>query len=183
MKKIILNSFTKHPYFPIFLFIVSLAVSFGAFYYKDFFAQAKSLGLFGIFIINFVSSATFFVSGPAFLTVIAGGAIYHPLLVAFVASLGASTGDLISFALGHAGRHVALKRFEKHPSFVFLENLFKKHGIWIIFLLAFIPNPFFDAVGLIAGVFRFNWKIFFILILLGRFARFILLALLGARFV
>lgn len=183
MKKIILNSLTKHPYFPIFLFILSLVLSFSAFWFKDFFAGAKTLGLIGLFIINFVSSATFFVSGPAFLTVIAGGAIYPPLLVAFVASLGASFGDLISFALGHSGRHVALKRFEKHPSFVFLENLFKKHGIWIIFLLAFVPNPFFDAVGLLAGVFRFNWKIFFILILLGRFARFILLALLGARFV
>ena len=183
MKKIILNSFTKHPYFPIFLFIVSLAVSFGAFYYKDFFAQAKSLGLFGIFFINFVSSATFFVSGPAFLTVIAGGAIYHPLLVAFVASLGASTGDLISFALGHSSRHVALRKFEKHPWFVFIESLFKKHGIWIIFLFAFVPNPVFDAVGLIAGAFRFNWKLFFALILFGRFARFILLALLGQKII
>jgi len=183
MKKIILNSLTKHPYFPIFLFIVSLTISLGAFIYRDFFAQTKTLGLLGLFIINLVSSATFFISGPAFLTVIAGGAIYNPLLVALIASLGASIGDLVSFAFGYSGRHVALKRLEKHPWFVFVEGLFKKHGMWIIFLFAFIPNPVFDAIGLIAGVFRFNWKIFFVLILAGRFARFVLLALVGAKFV
>ncbi len=183
MKKIILNSFTKHPYFPLFLFIVSLAVSFGAFWYRDFFEGARTLGLVGLFIINFISSATFFISGPAFLTVIAGGSIYNPLLVAFVASLAASFGDLVSFALGHSSRHIALKRFESHPWFVFLESLFKKHGYWIIFLFALIPNPVFDAVGLIAGVFRFHWKTFFALMLLGRFTRFMILAFLGNKFI
>ncbi len=183
MKKIILNSLTKHPYFPIFLFILSLVLSFGAFWYKDFFEGTRTLGLIGIFIINLISSATFFISGPAFLTVIAGGSIYPPLLVALVASLGASIGDLVSFAFGYSSRHVALKKFEKHPWFVFIEGLFKKHGMWIILLFAFVPNPVFDAVGLVAGVFKFHWKTFFILILLGRFARFVLLALLGARFV
>src|SRR3972149_5314566 len=174
MKKIILNSFTKHPYFPIFLFIVSLAVSFGAFYYKDFFAQAKSLGMLGIFIINFVSSATFFVSGPAFLTVIAGGSVYPPLLVALVASLGAS--------FGYSSRHVALKKLEKHVLFVSLENIFKRYGSIVIFMFALLPNPFFDAIGLVAGVFKFSWTKFFIIILLGRFARFMLLAQIGAVF-
>src|SRR3972149_5972307 len=148
MKKIILNSFTKHPYFPIFLFIVSLAVSFGAFYYKDFFAQAKSLGLIGIFLINFVSSATFFVSGPAFLTVIAGGSIYPPLLVAFIASLGASAGDMVSYFFGYSGRNLAVHRLKKKIWFVVLEDLFKAYGSIFIFVLAVIPNPFFDAVGL-----------------------------------
>ncbi|MBI3984958.1 MAG: VTT domain-containing protein [Candidatus Levybacteria bacterium] len=181
MKKLILNSLTKHPYFPIFLFIVSLLISLGAFIYRDYFESAQTLGLVGLFIINLVSSATFFVSGPAFLTVIAGGSVYNPLLVAFIASLGASIGDLVSFALGHSGRHVALRRLEKHPWFVFIEKVFKKHGFWIIFLFALIPNPLFDAIGLIAGVFRLNWKIFFVLILLGRFTRFIILALIGAK--
>src|SRR3990170_1812 len=122
MKKIILNSFTKHPYFPIFLFIVSLAVSFGAFYYKDFFAQAKGLGMLGIFIINFVSSATFFVSGPAFLTVIAGGSVYPPLLVAVIASIGTALGDTLSFFFGYSTRHIALKKFEEKLWFKVLED-------------------------------------------------------------
>ena len=182
MKKIILNSFTSHKYFPISLFFISLAVSFGAFYFKDYFAQEKGLGLFGIFIINFVSSATFFISGPAFLTVIAGGSVYSVLPVAVAASLGATFGDLVSFAFGYSSRHVALKRLEKNKWFAEIESLFKKYGNFIIFLFALIPNPFFDAIGLIAGVFKFNWVKFFIIILLGRFARFVLLAQIGAAF-
>lgn len=183
MKKLIVNNLTKHPYFPVFLFIVSLIVSFGAFWYRDLFEGTRTLGLIGIFIINLISSATFFVSGPAFLTVIAGGSIYPPLLVALVASLGASVGDLVSFAFGYSSRHVALKKLENKPWFMWVEGMFKKYGIWIILLFAFIPNPVFDAIGLVAGVFKFKWKTFFILILLGRFARFVILALLGAKFV
>jgi len=182
MKKIILSSISSHRYFPITLFLVSLILSLSAFLFKDFFAQAKGLGMLGIFIINFVSSATFFVSGPAFLTVIAGGSVYPPLLVALVASLGASFGDLVSFAFGYSSRHVALKKLEKHVLFVSLENIFKRYGSIVIFMFALLPNPFFDAIGLVAGVFKFSWTKFFIIILLGRFARFMLLAQIGAVF-
>ncbi len=183
MKKLLINNITQHPYFPVFLFVVSIILSFGAFWYRDLFEGTRTLGLIGIFIINLISSATFFVSGPAFLTVIAGGSIYPPLLVALVASLGASVGDLVSFAFGYSSRHVALKKFENKQWFIWVESLFRRHGVWIIFFFAFVPNPIFDAIGLIAGVFKFKWKTFFILILLGRFARFIILALLGAKFV
>src|SRR3990172_7858736 len=70
----------------------------------------------------------------AFLTVIAGGSVYPPLLVALVASLGASFGDLVSFAFGYSSRHVALKKLEKHVLFVSLENIFKRYGSIVIFM-------------------------------------------------
>ena len=156
MKKLLINNITQHPYFPVFLFVVSIILSFGAFWYRDLFEGTRTLGLIGIFIINLISSATF---------------------------LGASVGDLVSFAFGYSSRHVALKKFENKQWFIWVESLFRRHGVWIIFFFAFVPNPIFDAIGLIAGVFKFKWKTFFILILLGRFARFIILALLGAKFV
>ncbi len=33
-------------------------------------------------------------------------------------------------------------------------NAMRKYGGWIILLLAFIPNPFFDLAGIAAGVLR-----------------------------
>lgn len=177
-----LNKLTSNKYFIITVFLISILMSVGGIYFKDFFIQSTKLGLLGIFIINFFSSATFFVSGPAFLSVIAGGAIYAPLLVAFIASLGASMGDIIGFSFGYSSRHLVLKKLEKHSFFVSVENLFKKYGTITLFFLAFIPNPFFDAIGLIAGVFKYNLIRFFLIILLARFLRYIILALMGAKF-
>lgn len=166
--------------FGIFLFVFSTAISIAAFVFRDTFKDTLSLGLLGILIINFFSSATFFISGPAFLTVIAGGSIYNPLLVALTASLGTSLGDMISFFFGYSTRHLALDKLEKKLWFRVIEDVFKAHGNWIVFLFAFIPNPLFDAVGLIAGIFKFDVKRYFIIILAGRFLRFILLAQLGS---
>lgn len=169
-------------YFSIFILILSLTLSIGLFLFRDYFRNFQSLGLLGIFLINFVSSATFFVSGPAFLTVIAGGSIYHPLLVAFIGSLGASIGDMVSYFFGYSGRSLAVHRLKKKLWFVVLEDVFKAYGTIFIFVFAVIPNPFFDAVGLFAGVLGMNYSKFFILMLTGRFARFIILALIGAKY-
>lgn len=177
-----LSKLTSNKYFVTAVFIVSVLISLGGFYFKDFFAQSKGLGLLGILIINFFSSATFFVSGPAFLTVIAGGSLYPPLLVAFVASLGASAGDLVSFFMGYSGRTLTYKRLEKKKWFLIVENLFKRYGIWVVFVFAIIPNPLFDAIGVVAGIFGIKPAKFFLVMLLGRFLRFVLLAFIGAKF-
>jgi len=84
------------------IFASSILLSLAFYEYRDFFRQTTSLGLLGLFIINFVSSAGFFVSGPAFLTIITGGNLYSPLLVAGIAALGACLGDMIGFLFGHS---------------------------------------------------------------------------------
>ncbi len=169
-------------YFSIIVLVLSFVLSFGIFFFRDYFRDLRSLGLIGIFLINFVSSATFFVSGPAFLTVIAGGAIYHPLLVAFVASLGASAGDMISYFFGYSGRNLAVHNLRKKLWFTVVEDVFKAYGTVFVFVFAIIPNPFFDAIGLFAGILGMNYSKFFVVMLTGRFARFIILALIGQRF-
>lgn len=173
---------TSKKSFSILILILSFALSIAAFIFRDYFRQASGLGLLGIFLINFASSATFFVSGPAFLTVIAGGSIYSPLLVAIVASLGAAAGDMISYFLGYSGRKLTEHKLKKKLWFIVLEDLFKAYGDIFVFIFALIPNPLFDALGLVAGVFGLKPARFFVLILLGRFARFILLALIGAKY-
>jgi membrane protein YqaA with SNARE-associated domain len=177
-----LSKLTSNRYFIIAVFLAAVLISLGGFYFKDFFAQSKGLGLLGIFIINFFSSATFFVSGPAFLTIIAGGSLYPPFLVALVASLGASMGDLVSFFMGYSGRRLAVKKLETKSWFKIIDNLFKAYGIWVVFVFAIIPNPLFDAIGLVAGIFGIKPAKFFLVMLLGRFARFIILALIGAKY-
>lgn len=161
--------------------LLSILLSIAFFVFKDYFKEASSLGLLGIFIVNFVSSATFFVSAPAFLTIITGGNLYSPILVAGIAAVGACLGDMLGFIFGHSGRRLAKKRLDKHPAIRFLEKHFHRHGALIIFLLAIIPNPFFDAIGILAGVVNYPALRFFAIMLVGRFLRYWALAQFGSR--
>lgn len=165
--------------FGIFLFVVSTLISVAAFLFRDTFKDTLSLGLLGILIINFFSSATFFISGPAFLTVIAGGSIYPPILVAFVASLGTAMGDTVSFFFGFSTRHLALAKFEDRLWFKVIEDIFKAYGGIMIFFFSLIPNPLFDGLALVAGAFKYNVKRYFTIVLIARFIRFIILAQIG----
>jgi membrane protein YqaA with SNARE-associated domain len=171
----------KNKAFVITIFASSIVLSASFFVYKDFFKEASSLGLFGLFIINFVSSAGFFVSGPAFLTIIAGGNLYPPVLVAIIGAVGACLGDMLGFAFGYSGRRLAKKKLDRHKTIRFLEKHFHRHGALIIFILALIPNPFFDAVGILAGVLNYPPLKFFIIMLIGRFLRYWFFARFGAR--
>lgn len=162
------------------IFILSIVLSFAFFIFRDFFKESTSLGLIGLFIINFVSNASFFVSAPAFLTVVAGGNLYPPVLVALVSSLGATAGDSIGFAFGFAGHKLTYHKLEKKKWFRVLEKHFKKHGDLLLFVFALIPNPVFDAIGLIAGIFAYPFFRFFLIVWVGRFIRYFILASFGS---
>lgn len=162
------------------IFSLSVVLSIAFFVYKDFFREASSFGLIGLFLINLISSASLFVSAPAFLTVIAGGNLYPPLLVGIIASLGAAFGDMISYIFGFSGRKLTRERLERNPKILLLEKYFKRYGALIIFLMALIPNPIFDAIGIFAGILNYSPIRFFVIILIGRFLRYWLLAQVGA---
>jgi membrane protein YqaA with SNARE-associated domain len=163
------------------LLIFSIALPILLFIFRDFFKDAQSLGLLGIFIINLTSNLSPFPE-PGFISVFAGGIIYNPILVAIVASFGASIGDLLFFVIGYSSRHLSIERLRKKILFQVLEDYFKKYGGYILFFAALLPNPFFDAFGLIGGVFGFSPIRFFLIMTVGRFLRFLLVAGIGTYF-
>lgn len=143
-------------------------------------SKFESLGLFGIFLINFFASATVLLPAPGIASVLVGGTIYHPLMVAFSSSIGAAAGDLVGFILGHSGKSLFYKKH--HTTFLIVRDIFHTYGGIVIFLMAFIPNPFFDAVGLLAGFVHYSSIRFFILVLGGRLFRNIILAFTASAF-
>ncbi len=161
-------------------FVLSVVLIWLAFHFRTRLEHFRSLGLLGIFLINLFASATIFLPAPGIASVVAGGALYPPLLVGLVAALGASFGDMLSYFLGRAGTHVVLN----HTQYKFYEKFkkfFSRFAGPLIFLFAFIPNPVFDAIGILAGATEYPPIRYFLIMFGGRFARNILLALLGAR--
>lgn len=162
------------------IFLLSLFFVFGAFSFQEKLSQFQSLGLVGIFLINFLASATIFLPVPGIASVVAGGALYSPLFVALVSALGASAGDMVGYLLGLTGKKVFIKNH--HTWYMAFVDVFTRFGDIVIFLFAFVPNPFFDAVGILAGVLTYSPLRFFLIMLAGRFLRNMLLAYLGNAF-
>ena len=168
----------KNKYFIYALsFIFSILVIVSGFLFQDKLIHFKTWGLFGIFLFNFFSTATIFVPSFSLATVVAGGSLYNPILVAFVATLGGVLGDSISFILGQSGRHILLK--EEGRIFIFESNIFKKNGMIVIFIFAMIPNPIFDALGILAGSLDYSFKRYLIAMAAGRIVRNIIFAYVG----
>ena len=148
----------------ILVFIASSAVTVLSFFYREEFIRFQSLGLFGIFLINFFDSATAF-------------------LGAIASAFGSALGDMMSFLVGHSGRKIFLLKSDERKIYNRLEHIFSKWGTVIIFVFALVPNPFFDVVGILAGAsFYSPWR-FFAILLLGRLVRDFLLAHLGAKLI
>lgn len=161
-------------------FIISLVFISLSFYFREELSRLQSFGLIGIFVVNIIGSATLFIPAPAIATVVVGGILYHPLIVAVVAALGSGIGDMIGYVLGKSGKEVLFKR--NSFWYTLFRELFHKFAAVFIIFFSFIPNPFFDAVGIFAGVFSYSPVKFFIYVLIGRFLRNLLLAYWGSSF-
>lgn len=95
-------------------------------------------------LIPFPSEITMTFSG--FLTTLGK---FNFFLVVLFGTLGNLTGATIGFYIGHHFSKIVLEKFiKKYGKFLFItadefkkaENLFKKHGIWIITISRFIPG-------------------------------------------
>lgn len=162
------------------IFVLSLAIVILAYQFRSQLEQFRSLGLFGILLINFIGNVTLFLPAPAIASVVAGGSIYPPIAVALSAAFGASLGDMVGFLFGLSGKKLTAKK--QGRLYERVTSLFKKYGTVLIFLFAFIPNPFFDGIGIIAGALSYPPKQFFVIMLLARFTRNLLLAYAGAKY-
>lgn len=160
--------------------VLSILLIWVAYTFQGNLSHFRSLGLLGIFLINLIGSSTLFFPAPAIATVVAGGVVFSPFLVGVSAAAGASLGDMLGYLLGKSGKHVVLNHTEQ-AWYLLLQNIFTKFANIIIFLFAFFPNPFFDGVGIIAGISDYPFGRFFFITFLGRFVRNFLLALIGAR--
>lgn len=161
------------------LFFFSSALLFSPLFFKIDLNSLKSFGILGVALLNFISSSTLFFPVPGFLATGIGGSLYNPLLVAIASSVGSTLGECVGFVFGHSSRKIT------HPKdHTFMESLYKiihhKHGSLLIILLAFIPNPFFDAVGIVAGLALYPLKKFLMLVFIGRFARDLIVAYVGS---
>ncbi len=156
------------------LLILLSAVLFFPVFYQIRHSEFRSFGLIGVFLLNLLGSATIFFPTPAFLSVGISATKINPLLVALVASAGGALGEATTFLFGYSSskafnleKRKMLKKFKK--------NVFDRYGWAAIFVLALVPNPLFDGIGMVAGISKYPIRKFLFLTFAGRFFRYLVL--------
>ncbi len=132
-----------------------IAVSVFIFEIRD---QAEKLAVYGypgIFVLAFLAYATVLLPAPGVAVVFTMGAIFNPLFVALVAGAGAALGEITGYLLGYSSQALV----ERSSWYVRIEKWMERFGGLAVFLLAAVPNPFFDLAGTAAGTLKMPvWK-------------------------
>ena len=157
------------------LFVV-IALSVFVFSIRD---QAEELAVYGypgIFVLSFLAYATVLLPAPGVAVVFTMGSIFDPVGVALAAGTGAALGELSGYLAGFSGQAVV----ERADMYERLTRWMKKNGSLTIFLLAAIPNPFFDLAGVAAGSLKMPVVRFFIFCWMGEVVKMAIFAFAGA---
>lgn len=135
-------------------------------------------GYLGVFLITLAGTAAVAFPVPYLGAVVIGGSFLNPIGVALVAGAAAAIGELTGYLIGYSGRSL-LPSDGWYPS---VERQVKRFGAWVIFGASVIPNPFFDAMGVIAGATRLPLPLFMFACFAGKTVRFWLIAAYAGRF-
>lgn len=149
--------------------------------YRDTALANAKFGYIGIFVVNFVSSATILFPLPGIASVFLGAAIWNPVLIGIVSALGATCGELFGYLIGYGGKGFLPSKTKQHRYFYTIERYFHTAGFVTIMLYSALPLPLFDVVGVLAGTLNYPvWK-FALATLLGRIVKHTLIALAGYK--
>ena len=126
-----------------------------------------SVGYPGIWLISFVGASAIVlpVPGMAAMCVAASPSVgLNPLAVGLIAASAETLGELTGYIAGASGA-AFLQNNRWYPRF---QNWLIRRGWIALFLLAMIPNPVFDLIGIAAGALGYPLKRFLVIIMIGK---------------
>jgi membrane protein YqaA with SNARE-associated domain len=133
-----------------------------------------------LFVMQALVSATIFLPAPGVAVAAAAGTFLHPLWAGIAAGLGSATGELTGYFLGYYGRKAVPT--DTSRLWRLAERGFQRWGFVAIFVLAMIPNPVFDALGILAGGLRYPVMRFWLASAAGKILKFCVVTYLGSLF-
>ena len=153
-----------------------IGISVYIFEIRDQAAKFAVYGYPGIFLISILANGTILLPAPGFAIVFAMGSVFNPFIVGLAAGAGAAIGELSGYLAGFSGQPIA----EKTKIYQSIESWMQRYGTLTIFVLAAIPNPFFDLAGMSAGALKMPLHKFLSACLLGKIIKMWIFAYAGA---
>ena len=152
-------------------FLTAAALAF-----RPFIQDLHNLGYIGLFLWNVIASGTLIIPLPGLATVFAAASIWNPILVAVAGATGSTLGEGTSYFAGR-GSHSTLKRVAaNHRMYTRIDGWVQRRGAITLFVFAIMPLPFFDVVGFAAGSLKYPVQRFVVAVLLGKIAKFSIVA-------
>ena len=140
-------------------------------------AALKPLGVWGIGALAVVDSAAIPVPIDALLIDYVANDHKRFLLYCFMAALGSAVGSLLPYYLGRAGGELFLLKRINRQRYEQLRDRFEKQEFFAIMVPAMMPPPMpVKLFEFAAGVFEMKPLWFFCAILVGKFVRFLIWA-------
>ena len=96
----------------------------------------------------------------------------NPAVVAIIAGLAGTIGELTGYFLGFSGSGV----LERRRFYYRIESWMRKRGWLILFLISAVPNPLFDVAGIAAGALRYPLWRYLVFVGLGKQVKFFIIA-------
>lgn len=122
-------------------------------------------------------SATLFPLGSEALLIYNINEGYNIYLLLFFATFGNVLGSLINYFLGLKGEEYLLKKkYLKEEKIKKYKSFFDKYG-GVTLLFSWMPIVG-DPITFIAGILKYDWKKFLILVTIAKFGRYLFLAIL-----
>lgn len=160
-------------------------------------AWFSRLGYFGVFLSNLASTATVFIPVPGLTAaaqalIVSTSDLLNPLAVGVLGGLGMAVGEVTAYVAGMAGAEVARETEMRGPRRLQpaidwtvrrVDALMHRFGIPTLFVLAAVPNPFFEFAGITAGATRMGFWKFMAALTPGKITRGLLLAFVGERII
>lgn len=149
----------------LFIFIVGLSVTI--FIFRDKFQDISNISYFGLFLLCFLANSTVLLPAPSLMIAASCALIMNPFWVAVFASLGSTIGEFVGYAFGTVTKDLS-PRFQR-----FLDKLTAKvhNQTLMVFILAVLPLPIFDVVGIYSGGTRMKIVKFFVACFIGKFVK------------
>ncbi|MGC8780740.1 MAG: VTT domain-containing protein [Anaerolineae bacterium] len=130
--------------------LLAIAISATIVIFRDQVARLGAFGYPGLFLVNVFTSATVFLPMPGLALAFAAGTSLNPWLVGLAVGSGAAIGELTGYLAGYSGQGL----LENNPTGQRIQRWMQRYGVGVLFVMAAIPNPFFDVAGMVAGILR-----------------------------
>ena len=122
-------------------------------------------------------SATLFPLGSEALFIYDITQNFNIIILLIVATIGNSLGAVVNYYMGYGGEEYLIEKKMINPDKIEkYKTYFDKYGIYTL-LFAWLPI-IGDPITMIAGVLRYNIKIFIIVVTISKFLRYLFLAFL-----
>ncbi len=125
------------------------------------FESLLAYGYFGTFTISLLGNFVPFLPVPYLIPIFLLSQVLDPLLV----GLSVGLGKCVSYAIGRGGRVILDEKKKKELEC--FGNLLGKYGVIVVYIFASLPLPD-DIVVMPFGIVKYNFKRFFVALLLGK---------------